>query len=77
MNVKTSVREKSDGGGGCGNGDALKTAFSIDRTTAASPLQRPTETPVTSPLGICVTLTTHSRSLPALGGRIQRCSILF
>ena len=47
---------------GSGNGDALRTAASIDRCTDSSPLHVPIETPVTSPPGVCLTWTIHSMS---------------
>jgi hypothetical protein len=36
---------------GSGNGDDRRTAFSMDRRTVSSPLQRTVRTSMTSPLG--------------------------
>ena len=55
------VRSNNEGMGGLGKGDERNTAASIERITASSPLQRPMRTSTMSPLGICVTRTSHSK----------------
>ena len=62
------LRSKTLGSGGFGNGDARYTAVSIERLTAASPLQRPMLTDTTSPPGNCLILTMHSMPAVAVGG---------
>src|SRR5690606_2725931 len=71
------LRSNSDGTDGSGRGDARRTASSIDRITASSPLQLVTRALMTSPLGICVTCTVQLMPGRALAGRLQFCSILF
>src|SRR5690606_38188975 len=75
LKVMIKFRSNKEGSSGSGNGDALNTAASIERCTAASPLQRSMVALITWPPGIWRTLMTHSRPGTALGGRTQFCSI--
>src|SRR5690606_29088158 len=68
LNINGSSAWNRRGFEGVGKGEALYTAFSTDCRTAASPLQLPILTDSTTPAGVCLTITWHTRSSRADSG---------
>ena len=68
--MRNSDLNKS-GSDGSGNGDALLTAASMERLTASSPLQLAILALMTTPVGVCRTITTHKVSGDTLAGIAQ------